>query len=655
LELELKTQKQHPLADEQPIQQIGTPPTVPINSSTPEKRDPETSDRELLSLVKRPCEGIHLRTARSKQKTWYGSSSLFYFIGRINAFLTTTFHQDFSAQGLLPNAASKLLDAPTTVSGEHNSQGSRRVAAPIDDSIHTAEYLTPTQEEYFLDLFWQSYYTTYPILDEFEFKEYYRSLWSASSKEREPSALVDIVLAVCMQFGVSQLPDAGRGHNGVLRAKEDSNDATIAGRWHYRRCQTLLSSELESPTMSTLQCHLLSCLYLCNASFMNMADHACSQAVRTAYMLGLHLEPPQTMPRRDRELQKRLWWSVFVQETKMSMKLGRPFLLYDSSSTCTPPADDRDTSVLSGPDFASPGESVTWLTWSLHSTKLMLAARAAYTAFFHYAANDSRVGSGEGVIERLNEWLKGVPEALRLKRQNNGEPLSTDLSALEIEQFAPMWLQRQRLLLELLYHHLCTNLHRPSISFPSGPAPIALPDTAATECAAHAMALTHIMHQVLLSTFILAGWIEAFQWQWNAAMTLVGFILAYPQCPSTPAARNAIDLSIAVFEKFGDSFAVAVSSADIMRGLSTKVDMLMESRRMHDLSVHQDTTINDDFATQSMNGLQGFDGQTTAEITGVLGQSIDILAAEPYSDFDWSGVDASFPDLDIYTTAYLES
>lgn len=100
---------------------------------------------------------------------------------------------------------------------------------------------------------------------------------------------------------------------------------------------------------------------------------------------------------------------------------------------------------------------------------------------------------------------------------------------------------------------------------------------------------------------------------------------------------------------------MAVSSADIMRGLSAKVDMLMESRRMHDLSVHQGTTINDDFATQSMDGLQGFDGETTAEITGVLGQSIDILAAEPYSDFDWSGVDACFPDLDIYTTAYLES
>ena len=32
-----------------------------------------------------------------------------------------------------------------------------------------------------------------------------------------------------------------------------------------------------------------------------MADSTCSLAVRTAYMLGLHLEPPQSMPRRERD------------------------------------------------------------------------------------------------------------------------------------------------------------------------------------------------------------------------------------------------------------------------------------------------------------------------------------------------------------------
>jgi hypothetical protein len=659
LELELKAQKNTTSGDGSVIEQLSTPPTIPQNPSTPEKHDPETGDQALSRAggqAKRPCDGIHLRTARSPQKTWYGSSSLFYFIGRINAFLTTAFEHDFSAQRLMPNSASTVLDAPTTVSEEESLNGDINTAVQEQQSIHAAEYLTAIQEEYFLNLLWQSYYTTNPIFDELEFKEHYRSLWPASGNERKPSALVDIVLALCIQYGVSQVQDANRALGGGAKHLAH-NDATVAGRWYYRRCQMLLSSELESPSLSTMQCHILSNLYLCNASFMNMADHACSQSVRTAYMLGLHLEPPQSMPQRERELRKRVWWAVFNQDSKMSMKLGRPFLLYDSSTTCTAAAHDRETAALAGPGYSPPGEDVTWLTWNLYNTRLLLAARSAYTSFYNNVPSESSVCSGE--CGKLSEWANGVPSALKVKRQNDGESLSTDLTALEIEQFAPMWLQRQRLLLELLYHHLCTNLHRPSISFPSVPSPTTFPDGSARKCASHAMAVTHILHQVLLSTSILTGWLEAFQWQWNASMSLVGYILAYPRCDIAPAARNAVDISVAVFDKFGESFAVAVSAADIIRGLSGKLDELAVQRTgsEHDsLPQEPDTSskANNNFDISVLNELQGFDGESTAEITGVWGQSIDILAAEPYSDINWLGANEAFPDQWEFTQPYVQ-
>jgi len=133
--------------------------------------------------------------------------------------------------------------------------------APTDDPIHAGEDLTPTQEEYFLGLFWQSYYTSCPMLDELEFKEHYRSLWATSDEKRKPSALVDIVIAVCMQYGMARLPGVRRELSAASRANVSNTDATIAGRWHYRRCQTLLSTELESPTISMLQCHILCSIY----------------------------------------------------------------------------------------------------------------------------------------------------------------------------------------------------------------------------------------------------------------------------------------------------------------------------------------------------------------------------------------------------------
>ena len=173
--------------------------------------------------------------------------------------------------------------------------------------------------------------------------------------------------------------------------------------------------------------------------------------------------------------------------------------------------------------------------------------------------------------------LKDVSGAIKTQRQNNGVPFSTDRSALQIEQFAPLWLQRQRLLLELMYHNPCINLYRPSISFASATGQTPLAGGMALKCSAHAMALTHIMHQVLTSTSILAGWLEAFQWQWNAAMTLVGIVLAFPHNDSTGAARSIIDLSVAVLENFGNSFAVATGAASILGELCAKVDVLIEN------------------------------------------------------------------------------
>ena len=635
-----------------PVHQLQIPINLPRSLSNGQGSGTGEQDRA-GSRRKRVWEGIYISTARSPQKTWYGSSSLFYFIGRIDAFLTVALQQSHLADRMLPDSASHLLDGPTTVAAEEQA-GQR--TGPTDDPITTGEYLTSTQEEYFLGLFWQSYYTSYPILDELEFKKYYRSLWATPDGKRKPSALADIVIAVCMQYGMARLPSVERGLNPTSKANVSNNDATIAGRWYYRRCQTLLSAELESPIISTLQCHILCSIYLCCASFQNMADSACGLAVRTAYMLGLHLEPPPSMPRRERETWKRLWWTLYVLETKMSMKLGRPFLLHDSSATCSLPADDREIAMLVGSSFAPLGENVTWLTWNLQNTKLLLAARTAYTTFYGGAPDTFNAGNRQPITEPLEDWLKDVPGAIKTQRQNNGVPFSTDRSALQIEQFAPLWLQRQRLLLELMYHNLCINLYRPSISFASATAPTPLADGMAMKCAAHAMALTYMMHQVLTSTSILAGWLEAFQWQWNAAMTLVGIVLAYPHDDSTGAARSTIDLSVAVLENFGNSFAVAAGAANIVGELCAKIDVLIEKSqgkkgvRLEKMQlvtnyqeVDEESLMDGNFsALPPMDESLGFFNETAPELRGVLAQSIDIMATDMYDDFELSGINDGY-------------
>ncbi|KAM3502278.1 hypothetical protein MY11210_009116, partial [Beauveria gryllotalpidicola] len=408
------------------------------------------------------------------------------------------------------------------------------------------ESLSLMQEEYFIELYWHAYHTAvFPILDEADFREHYRSLWTTEGNK-------------------------------------------------------LMAYELENPAISTLQCQMLCSVYLCCANFQNMSDGACGMVVRTAYMLGLHIDPPDTMPSKQREMRRRLWWAIYVLDSKIGMKYGRPFLLHQSKFPPRLPDHTLDVAIEAGSNFGPLGHNLSWLSFHYQQTKLFLTAKAAYEAFFYDGrethlnistsdkqdALEERVESFSANMKEVAEWAKSVPDALKTRRLNNGHPLSTDSCPLDLEMFAPLWLQRQRLLLELMYHNLCINLCRPFIAFCSAPAST-VAEQFAISCALHAMTLTNIMHQVLSSTTILRGWQEAFQWQWNASMTLVGFVLAYPRATSTPDARRSIDLSLAVLDLYGNSFAVAARASDVVRRLRVEIDRIVRPEPVEQTSLER--------------------------------------------------------------------
>ena len=581
LEEELQTHRRSGTDNAASLPTSSAPPITLTPALTPEKLDPLGN----FGISKKYWEGIYTSTTQSHRTQYYGPSSSFYFIGRVSSYLGAALQQPHLGHHLLPNAASRLYASPTCP-----RRGSPDETSMLAEGNPSKEYLTGIQEDYFLSLFWQSYHCTLQIVDEVEFKEHYRSLWTTPGSPRKPSALVDIILAICMQYGVAFAP-----RNGLTEERPvdvDDNDATIAGRWLYRRSQTLLLGDLESPSIMTLQYYIFSVYYLCVASFQNMAHTILAVAVRTAHILGLHLEPPEALPRKERELRKRIWWTLYTLESKTCMKLGRPWSAQLSHSTCSLPSDDYELALLSASNFASFGENVTWLSYSLQNTKLCLAARDVYNAFYDKCAdvlgeNDMKTIYHDSQametcaqsllsgMQYLQAWLRELPDGLKTKRKGSGEPFSTDKSPLALELFAPMWLQRQRLLLELLYHNLAMNLYRPFISFSrsfSASTPVA--EKHAISCVHHAISLTHIMHQVLTETDMLSGWHEAFQWQWNAALSLVGFILAYPLTAPAATAHEAIDRAISVFEQFGNNFAVASSAANVTRDLTAKAHFL---------------------------------------------------------------------------------
>ncbi|KAF4432571.1 transcriptional regulatory [Fusarium acutatum] len=480
---------------------------------------PDENTPELISNGPSPSfsyakEGVQLDTTTKIQPLdpstqFYGSSSTYYFIHCISQRLKATGCSLSSGQephSLIPNSASRsMVNVINTPDGElderqisYNS-APNRVTHRLTEKTLSGKDLSATQEAFFLDLFWDSWHCCYQLLDEGEFKAHYKSLWDKpTGNMRKDSPLVDIVLALCMQFGVTSLP-----RQSGYKAEINSRDAAIAGRWLYQRCQRLISCDLERPTLETFQCQLWSAIYLANASYQNMAQNMLGVAVRTAYTLGLHIEPGNDLPDKERELRKR---------------------------ACLPKV------------FASG-------------------------------------------MDRIRAWAESLPHMLKTERRSGGKPLSTDLSEIEIEPFAPVSLQRQRLMLELFYHELMLTLGRHSISQSLTHA--GRTHTSSHEvadiAALHAAATTKLLYQVYQEYDILNGWYEPFNCQWNAAITLVGYLLAYPHdSRATTIARTSLSQSITVLEKMGEFFGTASSAAGVIRRLHQRLDMPVEAHMATD-------------------------------------------------------------------------
>ncbi|KAM0253665.1 hypothetical protein ACHAQJ_007177 [Trichoderma viride] len=536
--------------------------------------------------------GVFIPSPRSEQTSYYGACSTFYFLSRIGTYLGTAVEQSITDHSLYPKGVSATLANLASLS-ENEGPRSHASIVPVPRL-----YLTRAQEEHFLQLFWESHYCMLPIIDDVAFMAHYSSLWVTGQSYRTPSALVDIVLALCMQYGWAFFA----GNNPSIATSDASNNATIAGQWYFRRCQSLLAINLESPSITTVQCKIYSIIYLCCASFWNTAHTTLAETSRIAQLLGLHLEPPDDMLFRDRELRKLIWSVLYTLETRMSLKLGRPSAIDSSQTTVTRPSEDIAPGLLDSWDAYA--QNVTWITFTNESENLINTAKQIYdrlkesgdTIFEQRQLQGSPYQDpqtlevyAKAVVEQvpaLQAWLDSLPAGIKTQRKGNGKPFSVDRSAVDIDVLAPLWLQRQRLYLELMYHGQMMNFYRPFITFNSTDIPLTyspITKQLALASVSHAIAHTGIVHQVITGTDIMNGWQEFFQWQWSATLVIIGFILANPIHASTPVARRVLDKGITVFEILGRSYPMAARAETVSRDLAAKADIL--SIRLQDAMI----------------------------------------------------------------------
>ncbi|KAF2652207.1 hypothetical protein K491DRAFT_719131 [Lophiostoma macrostomum CBS 122681] len=531
---------------------------------------------------------ISTQTAYMNQQS-YGSSSPMYFIAQIESHFKKELRQGDHPEVSLATPSRSFLSPLARPKIEASRKRTHQNEQPSDELD-----LSRSQEEDFLNIYWKTYHRIYYIIDEAMFNAHYNSLWEETSRSRKPSALVDIVVALCMQYHAASTPML---HSSNKVGTGDYS-STVAGRSFLRRCQALLTDELEGPSLSTFQCYPLITLWLSQASFQNTAHSVLAMGIRMGIVLGLHLEPAAELDEKEKEFHKRLWWTVYALEMNMAMEFGRPLAVTMSQVTCSIPG--QELSIRK--DMTTDVEHQTRYLNAL-LVKLILATRAVYVSYHKRIADlfrshpdpdfkDNRefgmcvtkegredaARTLKSLMKYMKTWVQQVRQELKSARTGNGEAFSTDRSTIDIRLLfsTSYWLPEHRIVLELSYLYHCMNLYRSFIFYSQGTSSeLPVMGSHAISCVNYAIAITNMIHQILTETDLLRGWHDVFQYQWNAMLVLTGYCIAYPIGPSAPAAREALSTAITVFELPSSGFASALSAAGMARDLASKADLVI--------------------------------------------------------------------------------
>ncbi|KIV99504.1 uncharacterized protein PV09_08809 [Verruconis gallopava] len=531
---------------------------------------------------KKSWESIQLDTEPGTTQC-FGPASICYFITRMNIHLT----------GLMPdsneeNQVEALTKQLRMVSNTDFESNLKYIAGPINGI-----YMERSYEEFYLNIFWKEYHPLYPIIDEIEFWNYHRSLWDKSQRFRRASALVDAILAICLQHGATWCPISGR-----CRTLADKNDEIIASRWFYRRCQTLLTNQLETPSISILQSYMLTVIYLSHFHSQNAAYSLLAIAIRIGIILGLHLEPQEHLPEQQREARKRLWWLLYALEMKFAMELGRPLAVNISEVTCSLPSDEV-FAYSNAQQQIGLSKQGSFLSFAVHFVRLVLATRAIYIMFYDKCARFLGQNKQRSIYEKpealeecanfletqmqyIQKWMHDVPVTLKVGREAAWGSCSTDDERLAEDASTPHWQRQQSIFLELHYQNMIMSLYRPFICF-SRPRDLTTPiaDRCAGSCLSYARSMTSMVYQTLRCGNILDNHYEAFRWQWNATMTLVGYMIAYPATTEAMSAVEAIHVAIQVFERLGESLAIALQAKHTTEEALARLCSLGEAGKSH--------------------------------------------------------------------------
>ncbi|KAJ3580177.1 hypothetical protein NPX13_g382 [Xylaria arbuscula] len=209
-----------------------------------------------------------------------------------------------------------------------------------------------------------------------------------------------------------------------------SSDDTTANAFQRQSISTLLENGIfRGSTLESIQVLVLNCVFLQNnqRSVESWTYHA--MAVKACYQLGLHM--PMSYKEygiHDRELRKRVWYSVVNEDRALSISLGRPFLI-PTQYVRTEPLSSQISVGISNKVHVSP-ESDALLYFSLIAA---IQKVKGYITDALYSSNIPSLEVDQGYAEILAEHFR---LNLRLERwRDEISPFGKVLTAVDIKDW----------------------------------------------------------------------------------------------------------------------------------------------------------------------------------------------------------------------------
>ncbi|KAL4936180.1 hypothetical protein BDV06DRAFT_233660 [Aspergillus oleicola] len=448
-----------------------------------------------------------------------------------------------------------------------------------------------------LEVFWSRYHWLVPIASRDDFAN------PESVGKLEP--LREALLAYCLQsifhgglhhrlLGIrkAEVQLSGRLHNPLVSLFTAWFQKALASNGQYL--------PYTEPSLADVQRHVFLAAFLLDAGEYQAAYNITGVAIRLAQSLNLQHQLAAQRSAKTAEKCERTWWMLVHLDFRCSRYLDKPMAVNLRESTVpVPESISCPASVSSGLVFYT---TSVWLTIATKKVSELLATDQAAIREQH------PLRRAEICAECLSQHITHLFQLRDRIQESTPFPYLT----LACRTFQPhahtsgeipkqnddAWIHNQpsshilqQTLIELQYHDIAMGFYRFFVQFPNRdlvPQRSPRADIHATTALQHALTIIDIIHSRMSSHDALYGYCDIYQYVWNAVLTLIGFLFAYPQCFWHPLTREHVEISLQIFELAKTSNPIASQAAHLTGYLLGRVDVLM-GRLMSDTPANRHT------------------------------------------------------------------